>query len=182
MHVVEPKVGDVIFLRTRFVHSLGTGLCILEPQEPTDWNILAEWEGFPYEREDGTCGLGWDLALEAGDFSKMELDYLNGYIRRTPETIRAENGSREDRLVPDEATPFFQASRLTIGSRLSMPAGNSFYCLVTLQGEGKLTGSFQDAPLTRSQSVFIPTCLSDYEIVNTGDTPMEIICCNPPAI
>ena len=46
MHVVEPKVGEVYFLRTPIVHSLGTGLCVLEPQEPTDWNILAEWEGF----------------------------------------------------------------------------------------------------------------------------------------
>ncbi|MBI1926281.1 hypothetical protein HYR99_18800 [Candidatus Poribacteria bacterium] len=182
MHVVEPKVGDVIFLRTRFVHSLGSGLCILEPQEPTDWNILAEWKGFPYGREDGTLGLGWDLALEAADFSKMGLDYLNGYVKRTPETIRSENGSREDRLVPDEASQFFQVSRLTIGSKLSMPAGRGFYCLVTLQGEGVLRGPFRDAPIQRGKSVFIPTCLPDYEMVNTGETPMEVICCYPPVV
>ncbi len=182
MHVIEPKVGDVIFLRTRFVHSLGSGLCILEPQEPTDWNILAEWKGFPYGRGDGTLGLGWDLALEAADFSKMGLDYLNGYVKRTPETIRSENGSRDDRLVPDEASQFFQVSRLIIGSKLSMPAGRGFYCLATLQGEGVLRGPFRDAPIKRGKSMFIPTCLPDYEIVNTGETPMEVICCYPPVV
>ena len=97
MHVVEPKVGEVYFLRTPIVHSLGTGLCVLEPQEPTDWNILAEWEGFPYDKEDGHLGLGWDLAVDCAEFDKLELDYLNNYIRRTPELVREEGDNREDR-------------------------------------------------------------------------------------
>ena len=182
MHVIEPKVGDVVFLRTPFVHSLGSGLCILEPQEPTDWNILAEWEGFPYGKEDGHLGLGWDLAIEAADFGKMGLDYLNGYIKRTPETIREQDNSREDRLVPNEASSFFQVSRLTVGSKLGMSGNLPFHCLVTLQGKGQISGPFKDAPIRRGKSVFIPTGLGDYEIINTEDTPMEVICCYPPAV
>ena len=37
------------------------------------------------------------------DDSGLEVDYLNGYVRRTPEIIRSENGSVEEKLVPDEA-------------------------------------------------------------------------------
>ena len=87
---------------------------------------------------------------------------------------------REDRIVPEEALKFFGCSRLTVNSTLSMPAGKGFYALVTLGGEGVLRGDFEDVPLKRGKSVFIPRCLSSYVIVSTSDTPMEIICCYPP--
>ena len=182
MHLIEPTVGEVIYVPPGVIHSLGSGLCVLEPQEPTDWSILAEWEGFPYESEDGTLGLGWDLALKAADFSKLEMDELNGYIKRTPLIIRDEGGNREEWLLPDEATPYFQASRLVVDSRLNIPEGRGFHCLVILQGRGKLSGAFDDIPVERGKSVFIPACLSAYDIVNTADTPMEVVCCYPPAV
>jgi len=84
--------------------------------------------------------------------------------------------------VPEEASQFFGCSRLTVASTLSMPAGKGFYCLVTLGGEGELRGPFEDVPLRRGKSVFIPRCLPGYDIVSTGDTPMEIICCYPPSL
>ena len=182
MHLLEPKVGDVIYVPPGMIHSLGSGLCVLEPQEPTDWSILAEWEGFPYESEDGTLGLGWDLALQAADFSKLELDELNGYIKRTPVKIREEGDSREERLLPDQATPYFQASRLIVDSKLEMPVGRGFHCLVTLRGKGQLRGLFDDVPIERGKSVFIPASLSSYDIVNEGDAPMELVCCIPPVV
>ncbi len=57
MHVIEPKPRDVIYLNDGWVHSLGAGLCILEPQEPTDWNILAEWKNIPMKKK--TPPAGW---------------------------------------------------------------------------------------------------------------------------
>ena len=182
MHLPEPTVGETIYVPPGVIHSLGSGLCVLEPQEPTDWSILGEWKGFPYDREDGTLGLGWDLALQAADFSKLETDDLNGYVKRNPVTIRKENGGLEERLLPDEVRPFFQASRLTIESKLNMPTGQGFYCLVTLQGEGKLSGPFDDVLIERGRSVFVPACLIAYDIINTGATPMEVVCCYPPSV
>ena len=78
---------------------------------------------------------------------------------------------------------FFQASRLTINSKLSMSTDRGFYCLVALQGEGKLVGeNFDDIPIRLGKSAFIPTTLDDYEIVNSGQSPMEVICCYPPTV
>ena len=185
MHEIDPKVGDVIFLRDSHVHSLGSGLCILEPQEPTDWNILAEWEGFPYGREDGTCGLGWDVALTAADFAAMPLDYLNGYVRRTPQPAREEDGSVEYDLVPPEAHQYFNVQRVVVGEKMkiSMPGDRGFYCAVPVgEGEGKIVGEFGEAPIRRSRHVFIPFGMGGYDIVNTGSGPLEVICCYPPKL
>lgn len=181
MHMMEPKIGDVLFLRAGIVHAIGS-LCVLEPQEPTDWNIFAEWEGYPYNKEDCTLGLDWDVALEAADFSAMPLDYLNNYVKRTPEPIREVDGNREDKLLPDEVKKYFWLTRLTINTRMSMPNDRGFYCAVTTQGEGKLVGPFGETPIKRGKSVFIATSLPAYEFVNTGGGPLEVVCCYPPVI
>ena len=182
MHMIEPKVGDVIFLRDSFVHSLGSGLCILEPQEPTDWNILAEWEEYPFEKEDGLLGLDWETALEAADFSAMSLDYLNDYVRRTPEIARKENGNVEEQLVPDEARPFFNLERFKVSSKMAIPGDQGFYCVVTTQGSGLLRGNFGDVPIKRGKSLFIPACLGGYELVNGGSGVLEVVFCYPPEL
>jgi len=182
MHEIQPKVGDVIFLKGSIVHSLGSGLCILEPQEPTDWNILAEWEGFPYGREEGTLGLGWDRALDAASFEEMPLDYLNSYVKRKPVTMRQENGNKEETLLPDEAKKYFRLTRLKIDKKIHMPSGRGFYCAITTQGEGKIVGKFGDRPLKRGKSVFIAASLLPFDLVNTGATPLEIVCCYPPQV
>jgi len=182
LHEIEPRVGDIIFLRDGYVHSLGSGLCVLEPQEPSDWNILSEWKGYPYSKEDAHCGLGWDLALQAAKFDAMPLDYLNGYIRRRRVPLREENGSREENTLPPEASPFFWFTRVEVapGSRISMPADRGFYCVIGVQGEGELRGTFGTKPIRRGKSYFIPRTLPGYEVFSTGQRPLEVYCAYPP--
>ena len=182
MHVVKPKPRDVIFLRDSFVHSLGSGVCILEPQEPTDWNILSEWKGFPYGRDEGSLGLDWDVALDAARFDAMPLDYLNNYVKRTPKVARKENGSIEEHLVPPEARKYFWVTRLIVRGKMTMPSGQGFYCMVTTQGEGALIGPFGEVPTKRGKSFFIPTSLAGFDVVSKGSGPLEVVCCYPPAL
>ncbi|MEW6237307.1 MAG: class I mannose-6-phosphate isomerase [Candidatus Omnitrophota bacterium] len=182
MHVIKPNPRDVIFLTDGWVHSLGSGLCILEPQEPTDWNILSEWEGFPYKKEEAACGLDWDTALDAARWEAMSDDYLNNYVLRTPKVVREQDNSVEEQLVPDEAKKYFWVSRLLVGSEIDMPEGQGFHCLVPTQGQGYIKGAFGEVPISKSKSVFIPRCLPGYKIVNTGSEKLEVVCCYPPQL
>lgn len=182
MHVIEPNPRDVVYLTDGWIHSLGSGLCILEPQEPSDWNILSEWEGYPYGKEDASCGLDWDTALEAARWEKMPEDYLNNFVLRTPNILREQDSSVEEALVPDEAKRFFYATRLVIGTEIDMPENQGFYCMVPTQGQGIIKGPFGDVEIRKSKSVFIPTSLPGFKIVNTGSEKLEIVCCYPPKL
>jgi len=182
MHEIEPEVDDVIFLRDSNVHSLGSGLCILEPQEPTDWNILAEWEGYPFGKDDGRLGLDWDIALEAADFSAMSLDYLNDYVRRTPEIARKVDGNVEEKLVPEEAKPYFQISRYKVSTRINVPRSKGFHGITVTKGSGMLHGSFGHVPVKRGKSIFVPACIPGYELVSDGDGILEAIYFFPPEV
>ncbi|MFP4057446.1 MAG: class I mannose-6-phosphate isomerase [Candidatus Brocadiia bacterium] len=181
MHVFEPRPRDVIFLRDSYPHSLGSGCCILEPQEPTDWNILAEWEEFPYEKSDAALGLDWETAVEAVTFEAMPRDYLENYVRRSPQIARQEDGSVEEKLVPDEARQYFDVKRMIVNGQLSMPGDQGFYCVCGISGEGKLAGPFGEVPVSRGTFYFIPACLPGYRLVSEGEEALEVVCCYPPA-
>ncbi|NQT53193.1 hypothetical protein HQ576_14130 [bacterium] len=184
MHEFEPQPRDIIFLRDSYAHSLGSGMCIMEPQEPTDWNLLAEWEGFPFEKEDAFCGLDSETALEAMKFEAMPPDYLNGYVRRTPEVVRQEGGSVVEKLVPDEAKQYFDVRRAIVKGQLDLPGDQGFYCLSGISGTGRIEGPFGDAelPLGQGKFYFIPACLPGLNLVSDGDEPLEVMCFYPPAL
>jgi mannose-6-phosphate isomerase len=112
LHHRPVSAGDVIYVPAGVPHAIGAGLLIAELQEPTDFSIVAEWEGFPIEPEDSHLGIGWDAALGAFDLEAREP--VVG--------------------LPEEARAFFWAD-----DRLE-PAGR-FAVLVVLEGQGKVAGA-----------------------------------------
>jgi mannose-6-phosphate isomerase len=105
------RAGDVLFVPAGVPHAIGAGALIVELQEPTDFSLVCEWEGFPILAEDAHLGLGWDVALDA-----LRLD-----------AYRPKLG------LPPEARPFFSVDDC------AEPAGR-FAVLFVLEGEGELDG------------------------------------------
>jgi mannose-6-phosphate isomerase len=103
--------GDLVYVPAGIPHSIGSGMLIAELQEPTDFSLICEWEGFPVRPEDAHLGLGWETALPALDL-------------RAHEPLRS---------LPDDAASFFWADELV------QPAGR-FSVLLVLDGEGELDG------------------------------------------
>jgi mannose-6-phosphate isomerase len=108
---VEVRAGDVVYVPAGVPHAIGAGILIAELQEPTDYSILCEWEGFPIGPEDSHLGLGWKTALGA-----LELAAHEPVLH-----------------LPREARSFFWADRA------AEPAGR-FAVLLVLEGEGSIDG------------------------------------------
>ena len=109
---VRVRAGDTVYVPAGLPHALGAGVLIAELQEPTDFSLLCEWEGFPIRPEDSDLGIGWERAVRALDL-------------RAHEPVLA---------LPEAARAFFWADRV------AEPAG-CFSVLLVLAGQGRIDGS-----------------------------------------
>src|SRR4029453_7065552 len=68
LNAVPVAAGDTVLVPAGMPHAIGRGVLLVELQEPTDFSVLLEWEGFAIDgRADGHLGLGFDVALACVD-------------------------------------------------------------------------------------------------------------------
>lgn len=171
---VPVRPGDSVLVPAGTPHAIGAGVFIVELQEPTDFSVLLEWEGFDIDgRADGHLGLGMELALQSVDRSAWDDDRLR--YHRTDRPVPPDRGGVRP-LLPTDADPFFRAERVRPDPIARLDPGLSF--LVTLDGSGELsTESGGDMPLRRGQTVLVPHAVGAAAV--SGD--LDVIRCRPPA-
>ena len=111
LNALTVRAGDVVYVPAGVPHAIGAGVFMAELQEPTDFLILCEWEGFPIRPDDAHLGIGWDAAMKALELAPHE-------------PVRA---------LPAEARAFFSADEET-------GAPGRFGVLLVLEGEGEVAG------------------------------------------
>jgi len=184
MHEISLNVGDVLSLPAGTVHAIGSGVCVLEPQEPTDFSIIVEYERFMVTEAECHLGLGWDLALDSVNLEAMDLVELFEKITPVSGIVHDDgNGTTVESILSLDLDPYFGANRVTVATQLVVPgvAGDRFHCMTVLSGEGALSGLFGTIDICKGESYFIPVS-TDYIIKCTSDDNLEAIRCYPPRV
>lgn len=159
--------GDAILVPAGLPHAIGAGVFVAELQEPTDFSLLLEWEGFELDGErDGHLGLGYPVALTAVDRSGWDserLAELYGPI---------DGGTARELVFPRAADPFFRAERLRAGARCEA----SFAVLVVLDGEGQLGLEGEALAIRKGDTLVVPHAAGPTSIHG----PVSVLRCLPP--
>ena len=108
MRELPVAAGDAVFVPAGAPHAIGSGILMVEVQEPTDLSVLLEWDGFELTEDEGHLDLGWDTALQALDRSAWDGARVDA--------LRGPGPSRS--LLPPEADPWFRAERVRGGDDL----------------------------------------------------------------
>jgi mannose-6-phosphate isomerase len=132
--------GDVLFCPAGTPHAIGENILLVELQEPTDFSVLLEQEGFPVAVDDALLGLPMELALECVDRRAVSASGLD-----------ALRGRRSGSLLPSAADEFFVAQRLGGGDGVT-----GFAVLVVVEGAGTLAGEWGDLPVRRGMTLALP--------------------------
>ena len=155
---------------------------MLEPQEPTDFSIIAEYGRFAVTEEECHLGLGWDLVLESADMEATDEAELREKISPIPGIAHNDgNGTIVESILSLNLDPYFWANRVTVATPLIVPGyGNArFHSITVLNGEGTLSGKFDSVNIRKGESYFIPFS-TDYCITCSSDDNLEAIRCYPP--
>ncbi|HMG64571.1 MAG TPA: mannose-6-phosphate isomerase, partial [Streptosporangiaceae bacterium] len=154
-------------------HAIGAGVTLVEVQEPTDFSILLEWAGYDIDGPArGHLGLGYDIALQALDYSGWDDRRVGGLLSSRP---GPSGPAGTTRLFPRAADEFFRVERIETATAPARFAPQ-VAVLVVLDGRGQLAWADGTLPVARG-TLFVP--------YGAGPTHLEgdlaVLRCMPPA-
>jgi len=151
---IPVQASDAIVCPAGVPHAIGEGILLVEVQEPTDYSVLLEWDGYDIDGpSQGHLGLGFDQALQCVDrsaWSPARIQQLS-CSRTAGRQIRP----GVDRLFPESADEFFAAERLHPNPVSVLDP--AFSIIVVVTGRGVVTGErFDRLPVGRGDTLLIP--------------------------
>src|SRR5262249_34244097 len=154
LHALDVRPGDAILVPAGVPHAIGEGVFVVELQEPTDFSVLLEWDGFAVDgRADGHLGIGYDLALSCVDRSGFGEEALAQLRRRAHEAREVRPGVWS--VFVAGAERYFRAERVV--PRPTATLEPAFSILVVLDGTGRLeTERGGKLMLARGATVLVP--------------------------
>lgn len=159
LHVVEPEVGDCVFIPAGTIHALGEGLLIAEIQQASDTTYrLYDWNRV------GPDGKPRPLHI------KESLD-VSDYNRGPVEPVQPKKIS--DSLEELVACDKFRLCRRKVNGEVSLDA-TSFRIIAVLQGTISIQGMEQAKKLGLGETVLLPANSNGYSIQGADAVLMDI--------
>lgn len=171
MNALDVRRGDVLLVPAGTAHAIGTGVFVVEVQEPTDFSLLLEWQGFA-EPGDAFLGLEVDDALSLVDRRATGPEALQALLRHVPPERRS---PAPQPLMPPSADPFFRADLLAPAGAAAVAVLAGFGVVVVLAGTGRLEAGDGGTAVSSGDVLAVPHAAGDWQV--TGD--LTAVLCRP---
>jgi mannose-6-phosphate isomerase len=177
---VEP--GDAVLVPAGTAHAIGAGVFSLELQEPTDFSIMLELEGFDIDPAGAYVGLDRELAISCVSRRALDDRGLERVALRAGSTganaaaragAASEAGTVED-VLPEAAAPYFRAQRVRGGDQVSLEP--SFAVVIAVAEEGLVRGDSWEVKVKRGDTFVVPWGAGETRV----EGPVELLRCLPP--
>ncbi len=143
MNEIEVAPGDGVFVRPGLLHATGAGVFLVEAQEPTDFSIVAEYDGYPIAPDGVHMFKGWDTMIEVIDRGTVDADNLAVLCGRPRRVAGNETESwYEDDVWGAQSDPYFKdfrlvkAFRLVVEGQVAWPHAGRYAVVIVTGGSG----------------------------------------------
>ncbi|MAJ31817.1 MAG: mannose-6-phosphate isomerase [Flavobacteriaceae bacterium] len=154
--------GDAFMIETGTMHAIGAGILLAEIQQTSD--ITYRVYDFDRRDKDGnTRELHTDLALDAIDYS-AKTNYKKSY-NRLPNT--------SNELIHNK---YFKTNYLHVNQwmEIKLSDRDSFSIYMCVEGEAVLRTEEGKLGMTKGETLMIPACCEQLELVSSGAELLEI--------
>jgi mannose-6-phosphate isomerase len=169
--------GDAVLVPSGTPHCTGAGAFVLELQEPTDFSILLEWDGFALDGPtEGHVNLGFDQALQCVNRNALSPEFVASLVRHNGALPRL--GAHP--MMPSLADPYFRTVRVHTDAThtTSVTLDPSFAVVLVTNGSGCLKTSTGVPTIIRSgDALVVPHAAGPMEF--SGD--ITVLVSLPPA-
>jgi mannose-6-phosphate isomerase len=175
-HRFAVQAGDVFMIPAAMPHAIGPGVFMVEVQEPTNYSVLIEHDGFPVAPEAAHLGLGWEVAIDAVDRRGYAREELVARLVRRADPKR----EGESALLAEDFAPFFSATQLRLAPNAARDLPTGYWVGVVLEGRGELEYGSGRVAIRRGDTFCVPYALGAHR-VRAGRDGVLIVRCLPPA-
>lgn len=179
---LEVQPGEVYLVPAGTPHAIGSGVFVVEVQEPTDYVVNAEYVLGEVRRTEAQCfmGLGFDLGMRCFNYQAVGMEFVRRHTL-APRMLHEDVQGREDILLGPEDTACFSATRLRVQGAVPDRDRGRCYTGIVIEGHGHLVGPDIDVPLRAGSTFFVPAASRHEAFQAAPDLPMTLIKCFPPA-
>ena len=159
LHRVPAAAGDAYFIPGRFPHAIGSGVFLLEVQEPTDWVVQPErFVGHTELSESDMWGpLSPEVGLDCFDYDGAgTVDDVLDRVRLRGKMLLEGPGGIVERLVGPDVTDCFRVDRLTVEGEMDYTPGAPYHIAVVTGGAGQIQTDGHAMPVKRGDTLFLP--------------------------
>lgn len=182
LHRIPVSPGDVYMIPGKTAHAIGSGVFMIEVQQPSDLVVLTEPRCADYEISETMChmGIGWDKALQMFDYGGETLESVKARLKIEPRTITRTPGGEVSQLIGYDTTPHFASRSISVTASLSLD-NPRFYAGAVIRGGGKVRWSGGEAELRSGDAFFVPNAVQAHEY-RAGPDGLQIITSEPPKL
>jgi len=168
-HKIEVKAGDAFFIPGRLPHAIGSGVLMLEVQEPTDLVVQPERRIGEIELSDFDMwqNLTVDEGLDCFDYTPYREEELRQRFQIRPRL----DGGKTEILVDRNLTDCFSVSRLRLKANEThvYRKGGCWQLGIVTAGQGTVNTGHREYHVHASDSFLAPCDVADLTFVAVGD-------------
>lgn len=180
MNKIEVKPYDTYFIAPGLPHAIGEGVFMVETQEPTDFTISLERKCGDIVSSDEKCTLrlGWDIALDAFDYTPYTPEEIKEKFSMKKELVYDSDSGRIYNLNGGEyMKSCFRILFLEDIKELKL-SFDTFASLVVVRGKGIIASQGKEFPIAKGETYIVPASFGEHRYL--GEEPLDIVISLPP--
>ena len=179
---VQP--GDVYYVEGGWIHAAGTGILMVEVQEPSDHCLSTEHLCTKGQKPPEVIynGLRFDDAMRMFTYDMPSGQEFIDLARQTPTLLRKTDSGEEWELFEPWATRWFDATRVSVTGTFSPEVRGMGHMFVVTGGHGVVKAEGGSLDLAPGSRVFMPFGAAEHEFTAATGESLSLVRCFPPEV
>ena len=185
LHRIPVKPGEMYLVQGGTPHAIGSGVLLLEIQEPTDYTISVERQtpqGEVLNEYMLHQGIGFDRMMQCFHYQGMSESEILSNFKCEPVCLQQNDDVRVDSLIDYTRTKAFALKRIEVYGRYLHQSQESPSLLVAASGRATWSCGTNEGRLDRGEVLFLPANMQDFTVRCEGEKPLVMLECLPPKI
>ena len=181
LHKILVKPGETYFVPGRLPHAIGTGVFMLEVQEPSDLVVTPEryCAGIRLTDEEMWCSLTQQQGLDIFAYEAISKEELLRRVVPGEKVVRDDAGCTIKEIIGPAYTEAFLLMQATVNATATIKLARAFGIVVVVGGSGEMSWPNGSRAIKSGDYFLQPATVPEIEYSCEAGKPLTLMLCLP---